>query len=327
MSEGAVWVLVEHEDGKEKSVVHELLSQGRVVADRLGRELQAVLLGQDLEGLCERLQGHPDRILWVKDDSLSPYSAGGYVRAIHQLALQRRPLIILGSSSLRSLDFMPRLAARLGVGMASEVTGLEVTEGGAVRIRRPIHGGRLYAEMEPGGPPPHVLAVRPRSFGAMPGERRAWVEVIPWAIPGEEIRTRQVRKVARPDGGATDLAEARIVVSGGRGMKGPENFTLLEELAQLLGAAVGASRAVVDSKWRPTGDQVGKSGKTVSPDLYMAFGISGAVHHIMGMDTSKCVVAVNNDPKAPIFQVADYGVVDDLFQLLPALIEEIKRAK
>jgi electron transfer flavoprotein alpha subunit len=324
--EGAVWVVVEHEGGQEKPVAHELLSEARKVADSLRRELHAIVLCREPGDLGKRLTGHPDRVVFLQSPFLAEYSADGYTAALHSAWQQRKPTLILSSSSLRAMDFMPKLACRLDTGMVSEATALSVTEGGSIRVRRPTYGGRFYLEVEPNRSPPWIVAARPRAFARTDGDRQAEIEMVAVGIQDSDIRARTMERVSR-QGAAMDLTEASVVVTGGRGMKGPEHFGLLGKLADLLGGAVGASRAVVDSKWRPPDEQVGKSGRVVSPSLYMAFGVSGAVHHIMGMDTSKFVVAVNNDPKALIFNYADYGIVDDLFQILPELIKAIRSAK
>ena len=207
--------------------------------------------------------------------------------------------------------------------MGSNITGLTL-ENGELIPQRPIHGGRVLARLKFLSARPMILSVRPKAFCLLQGDRQAKVERIQPALKPHLIRTRVMDRSLH-QGERIELTEADVVISGGRGMKRPENFSLLENLAGLLKGAVGASRAVVDSQWRPQEEQVGKSGKTVSPDLYIACGISGAIHHIMGMDTSKVVVAINQDANALIFEYSDYGIVDDLFQVIPALIEEIKK--
>lgn len=323
MDQGSVWVLVECEGGRERPVVHELLGKGREVADLLGVELHAVLMGEDSEEVIERLQGHPHRILLLENPLLPRAGSEVVASVLSKLVQERSPRLLLTGSGAAGVDILSRMAARLRAALLTEVTGLEVDARGDLRVRRPVHGGRAYMELEPLSPPPYLLAVRPRSFSRVEAEGGSFLERVPVEIQGEELRLRIEERMGTGQE-RVDLIEAPVVVSGGRGMKGPEHFVLLEELARLLGGAVGASRAVVDSGWRPPQEQVGKSGNTVSPDLYLALGISGAVHHIMGMDTSKYVVAVNNDPKALIFQYADYGVVEDLFQLIPPLIDELK---
>jgi electron transfer flavoprotein alpha subunit len=327
MNEGAIWVVVEREDeGRERAVVHELLSGGRDLADGLERELHAVVVGNGDPELGDRIEGHPDRIVFLEGAALTASDPDVHVNALQQAVEERKPLVVMSSTSLRAMDFMPRLAVRLGVGMVSEATLVRATSEGKIRVQRPIQGGRFLAELEAEGTGPFLVAVRPRALERTQGGRAAQREKLPVDLPEGEAHTAVLERQGKPSH-VRDLTEAEVVVAGGRGMKGAEHFGMLEELASLLGATVGASRAVVDSKWRPPEEQVGKSGKTVSPELYLAFGIAGAVHHIMGMDTAKVVVAVNSDPKAIIFQYADYGIVDDLFKVLPAMIEEIRKKR
>ncbi len=323
--ESGIWVAVEHGGGDPRRISLEILSGARGIADRLGIELTALFLGHQIEGALQKLQGFPDRILLIEDPLLDYYTSDGYVTVIAKLAQKMKPQVVLGGATLTGRDFLPRLAARLGTGIVSEVTGIEIDEDGSIKVTRPVHGGRVLADLCCPDCIPQVISIRPRTFQISVGSREANVEKITPELDPNQIRVERIKKVM-DKGDAMDLTEADVVVSGGRGMKGPENFQLLEKLAALLGGAVGSSRSVVDSKWRPQEEQVGKSGKTVSPGLYIACGISGAVHHIMGMDTSRVVVAVNQDPRAPIFDQADYGIVDDLFLVLPAVIEELGKS-
>lgn len=317
-----IWVVVEHDEGEPRNVSLEILSGARSLVDHIGQELTALFLGDRIEGASQKLQGLPDRVLLMEDPLLADYTSDGYVTVIADLAQKGMPLAIMGGATLIGRDFLPRLAARLETGIASEVTGIEIGEDGSIMTERPIHGGRVLVHQHCPDRMPQVISVRPRTFQISEGSREAKVEMVSPDLDPEEIRVERMKKVIEK-GHALDLTEADVVVSGGRGMKGPENFHLLEQLAGRLGGVVGASRSVVDSKWRPQEEQVGKSGKTVSPNLYIACGISGAVHHIMGMDSSKVVVAINQDQGAPIFSHADYGIVDDLFQVLPIIIDEL----
>lgn len=321
MEKGGIWVWVEHSDGLERAVVHELLGKARELADSTGRELVALAAGFKAHEAAARIQGCPDLIMLLEaKESIQP-EAPAYIKGLERLCREFSPFILMAPSTFRSMQWMPGMAAGLGVSMVSEVTGLELQEGEKLLVRRPIHGGKFLVELEPCAPPPHLLAVRPRAFSRMQANQKARVKKLEVE---EHTGPVQLLEVSEDSGSGPELTEAAVVVAGGRGMGEPESFHLLEELAGLLGGAVGASRSVVDSGWRPASQQVGKSGKTVSPDLYMAFGISGAIHHIMGMDSSRVVVAVNKDPNALIFQHADYGVVEDLKDFLPALIQELK---
>ncbi len=325
MNPSAIWVIVEYEDGVVRPSVMEVLSEGRVIADKLGKELVAVILGEDIDVVLEKISGHPDTILNLYAPLLSTYNMYGYVDAICSIAKELEPYMIIAPSSLITMEFMPRLSFKLGTGMVSDVVKIWVDDENNLRVLRPIHGGRVFVEMEAQGEPPYILTTRPRSFEKKEGDKVSNLEKMEVSLDESSYPIKLVSKERRSLE-TIDLTEADIVVSGGRGLKAQENFSMIEELAALLGGAVGASRAVVDSKWRPHEEQVGKSGKSVAPELYMAIGISGAIHHIMGMDSSKYVIAINSDPDAPIFQHADYGVVDDLFAVVPALIKEIKNS-
>jgi electron transfer flavoprotein alpha subunit len=221
-------------------------------------------------------------------------------------------------------DLAPRVAARLGVGLAADCTAIEA-EGGKLVATRPVYAGKAVQKVA-FPKTPAIVSLRPKVFAALAGDGRAAATVEALNVEFDPAKARaQVVKVVASAAGKADLTEAEIIVSGGRGLKGPENFAMIEALAEALGATVGASRAVVDAGWRPHSDQVGQTGKTVSPKLYVAVAISGAIQHLAGMSSSRCIVAINKDPEAPIFKVADYGLVGDAFEVVPALTEAVKR--
>jgi electron transfer flavoprotein alpha subunit len=223
-------------------------------------------------------------------------------------------------------DLGPKLAARLRSSLASDCVALEMEPDGSLLATRPVYGGKLRAVMKAVKPARQVVTIRPNVFSAPPsGVKKAVIEAVP--IPAVERPAATVREIQQTGTGKVELTEAAIIVSGGRGLKGPENFKLVEELAGALGAAVGASRAAVDAGWKPHSFQVGLTGKTVSPQLYVACGISGAIQHQAGMSSARVIVAINNNPNAPIFKLATYGIVGDLFELVPLLTEEVKRLK
>ncbi len=321
MGKGSIWVWVEKSDGKVRQASQEALSQGRSLADELGASLIAIMASPILEGNLEDLCGLPDHVIGL--EGYGEEGSFSTVETLEELIHKDPPWALLAPGTPSTMDWMPRLSVRIGVEMASDVMGMELVQGERLKVKRPVHGGRFLVEMESQEGGPHLLALRPRAFARKTGSRSPRIECLP--MKAGKPTGAQLLERAQREKGFVDLSEARIVVSGGRGMGGPEAFSLLEELASILGGAVGASRSVVDSGWRPASEQVGKSGRSVSPDLYMAFGISGAIHHIMGMDSSKVVVAVNKDPNALIFQHADLGIVDDLNHILPAIIEELKR--
>lgn len=314
-----VWALAETRGDEVKQVSLELLTAARqLVGDGT---VVAVLLGNGLEAATATLAaGGADRVLHVADGRLSTFSPDGAAAGLAAVARREAPDIILGPATFRGRDFTARLAAELDVAMAQDVTGLAV-ENDHLVATRPIYAGKAISTVDVGDRP-HMATIRPNSYPAATGAGApAPVETIELDAytPGAVITSVEAATSARPD-----VAEADIIVSGGRGMGGPEHFHLVEELADALGAAVGASRAAVDAGWRPHSEQVGQTGKTVSPSLYIACGISGAVQHLAGMKTSKYIVAVNKDAEAPIFGVADYGIVGDVFDVLPALTKAIR---
>ena len=317
-----IWVFAEHKGGAFRKVVFELLGKAKELSERVEGGVKALLLGGD-EGAAEELAQYTDEVYHLSSPLLDLYNGDAYREALLALLEEERPSVLLAGATFQAKELFPMVAARLGVGIAVDAVALEPQEGDRVMVRRPIYGGKALVEMVLEGTP-QIILVRPHTFP--PASRRetpAPVVRKEVDIPPEKVRVK-VKEVERAKE-KVDLTEADVIVCGGRGLKGPENFSLLEELAQVLGGVVGATRAVVDAGWRPYEDQVGKSGKTVSPNLYFAVGLSGAIHHVMGMDTSKVVVAINKDPMAPIFQYADYGLVADLFEVVPLLKEELKK--
>jgi electron transfer flavoprotein alpha subunit len=317
-----IWILAETRDGQVRRVTYELITAARLL-DASAR-VTAVVLGEGLAAASSEIARHgADDVLAVDDGRLAPYSPDGWAGVIAALASGAAPDVVLGSASARGRDLTPRVAAGLGVGMASDVVEMSLA-GGALEVVRPIYAGKALARARVTGTP-KVATVRPNNYPAAEEVPNAGT-VTPVALADYTARAVvtaiEVSASTRPD-----VAEADIIVSGGRGMGGPEHFALLEALADALGAGVGASRAAVDAGWRPHGDQVGQTGKTVSPTLYLACGISGAVQHLAGMKTSKTIVAINKDGEAPIFGAADYGIVGDLFEIVPAVTAAVRAIK
>jgi electron transfer flavoprotein alpha subunit len=327
MAEG-VCVVTEFREGAFRRVSFEIASEGRKLANELGEPLFALALGEGVEESAAALGNYGVEKVYVVDDSeLKDYRAETYVPVAAELLENLNPKVLLTAASVDGKDFSARLAARLGAGLATDCTELRI-EGGSLKAKRPMYAGKTCGWLEwSEGAWPQMASCRPNVLdcGAPDTLKKAEIERVQ-AKPVEENRTHVVN-IEKDAGGKLDLTEAEVIVSGGRGMKGPENFAMLEELATLLGGAVGASRSAVDSGWRSHADQVGQTGKVVTPTLYIACGISGAIQHLAGMSSSKYIVAVNKDPEAPIFSKADYGVVEDLFQFIPALIEEVKTLK
>jgi electron transfer flavoprotein alpha subunit len=268
-----------------------------------------------------------EKVYLVEDSKLKDYRAETYVPVAAEILGNLDVKVILTPASVDGKDLSARLAARLGAGLATDCTELKV-EGGSLKAKRPMYAGKAFAWYEwSNGSYPQMVSCRPNVMDCLAPDTSKKAEVEKAKVEVAEGNETQVVNIEKDAGGKLDLTEAEIIVSGGRGMKGPENFAMLEELAKLIGAAVGASRSAVDSGWRPHADQVGQTGKVVTPSLYIACGISGAIQHLAGMSSSKYIVAVNKDPEAPIFSKADYGVVEDLFQFMPAFIEEVKTLK
>jgi len=325
MTQG-VMVIAEQRDGEIRKVSYEAVSEGKRLAEKMGWKVTAVLLGQNIKDKAAKL-GHfgADRVMVADDAKLAAYTTDAYVAAIADIVKTEDPAVLIMGASVQGKDLAARLSARLGVGMAQDCTVLSVDNGNLTAIR-PVYAGKAYAKVGFSDRRPHIATTRPNVMAMNEPDSSKSPEIADAALSLDDgaLKTRVV-EVLRDTSGKVDLTEADKIVSGGRGMKGPENFNILEDLAAAIGASVGASRSAVDAGWRPHVDQVGQTGKVVSPNLYIACGISGAIQHLAGMSTSKVIVAINKDPDAPIFQRADYGVVDDLFKVVPAFTEEVKK--
>lgn len=320
-----VLVILEQRDGGVKRVSHEALGAAAGLAKSLGGEVHALLMGPPGVKADDLGQFGAGKVFHAADDGLALYQADRYAAlAARQVEAGDYAVVVLPATALGK-DLGPRVAARLGCPLATDVVDL-THEGGAITVRRPVYSGKAAYTLKVTASP-CVISVRPNVFQPGGNGGNAAVETVDaGADAAGQGRSRTV-EVKHPEQEQLDVAEASVIVSGGRGVKGPEHFHLIEELAGALGAAVGASRAVVDAGWRPHAEQVGQTGKTVSPQLYVAVGISGAIQHLAGMRTSKVIVAINKDKDAPIFKIADYGIVGDLFEIVPALTEEIKKLK
>jgi electron transfer flavoprotein alpha subunit len=324
----AVLVFAEQRGGKLKRPSLEAVSEGRRVADALGGELGALIVGQGIGELASELAAHgAEKVFLADQEILGAYSAQGYARVLAAAIAEQKPAVVLASATAMGREVAARAAARAGVALASDCTELKVSAEKKLEARRPIFAGKAFAtclfRREP-----QIATLRPNVFRLIEGRAVSAPEVVPLGLDfnAQAIGARAVG-VQAAKGQKVDLVEAQIIVSGGRGLKGPENFHLVRELADALGAAVGASRAVVDLGWIDHAHQVGQTGKTVSPTLYVACGISGAIQHLAGMSSSKYIVAINKDADANIFKVASYGIVGDVFEVLPALTAEVKRLK
>jgi electron transfer flavoprotein alpha subunit len=315
-----ILVFIEQRNSEIRKASQQALSEAHRQA--AGGEVAAVLVGSGVAGSAEGLGAFgASKIYVAEDDSLALYSSDGYGEAVVKAVEAAAPDAVFFAGTAMGRDLAPRVAAKLGVGAIADAVALE-RDGDALVARRPVYSGKAFATVDSGGNKPQVISLRPNVFAAE--EVAGSAEVV--ALEGFSPAIRAVvKELVDTGGGELDVAEADIIVSGGRGLKGPENFSLIRELAEALGGAVGASRAAVDAGWIPHKHQVGQTGKVVSPSLYIACGISGAIQHLAGMSSSKVIVAVNKDPDAPIFKIADYGVVGDLFQVVPPMVEEVKK--
>ncbi|RME99208.1 MAG: electron transfer flavoprotein subunit alpha/FixB family protein [Chloroflexi bacterium] len=315
-----VFVWIEQHD----SIAWEALGAARNVAGQLGGSVVALVLGADVRSLAdEAIHRGAESALLADDPTLADYRLEPYAAVIARLAQEQQPAALLMGASSNGLELAAYVAAKLGVGLAQDCTGLSA-ENGRLQATRPVLVGNLVAQIEFGNVRPQMATVRRRVFAAPEADAARSGEVTPVAAVLAEADIPTKVQGLSAGGGQVSLTDANVIVSGGRGVGGPDGFAPVQELADTLGGALGASRVAVDSGWIPYAHQVGQTGKTVQPDLYIACGISGAIQHLAGMKTSKVIVAINKDPDAPIFRVAQYGIVGDLFEIVPALTREFK---
>ena len=321
-----VCVVAEYRAGVFRRVSFEVISEARRVADALGMSVCAIAVGAGVSSKAVELGAYGADKVYVADDAaLEHYVAETYVPIVAEMVAETDAAVVILPASVDGKDLAARLTARLQSGLAQDCTEIKV-ENGVIRAKRPIFAGKCFAWCEWTDGICPFISCRPNVMDCVPADdsRKAEVETVAVTVPAAKSG---VVGVDLDTSGKVELTEAEIIVSGGRGMKGPENYPMIEDLAKLLGAAVGASRAAVDAGWRPHSDQVGQTGKVVNPNLYVAVGISGAIQHLAGMGSSKFIVAINKDPDAPIFSKADYGIVEDLFSFVPLLTEEVRTLK
>ena len=311
--------VLEQRDGVLRKISHEVVT----AAQRLGGGVEAVVCAVGVvQGADQAAKFGADKIVTLTNPAFAKYAPEACAQALAERAKLGGHRCIVFAASATGKDLAPRVAAKLGVGVAADITDL-ATDGGAIVVTRPVYAGKALLKVKVAAQPA-VLSLRPNVFTPVERPKAGAAETVAVTVPAGRVTVREIK--AAP-AGTLDVAEAQVIISGGRGLKEPANFKVLEDLARAFGgqAAVGASRAVVDAGWRAHADQVGQTGKTVSPSLYIAVGISGAIQHLAGMRTSKVIVAINKDKDAPIFKVADYGVVGDLFEIVPKLTEEIRK--
>ncbi|MBK5242779.1 electron transfer flavoprotein subunit alpha/FixB family protein [Clostridium sp.] len=326
-----LWVYVEVVNGKAKSVGLELLNPGRRLADINKEKLIAVVIGDNVESVAKTAIAYgADEVILVEGSEYKEYSTDGYVNVLDKLVRKYKPSTLLIGATNNGRDVAPRLSCRIKTGLTADCTGLDIDEeSGNVAWTRPAFGGNLMATILCPNTSPQIGTVRPGVFKKIEPDFSRDTKISRERIhtPKEEIRTKLIECIKETAGEIVNLEESEIIVSGGRGLGMAENFSLIRELAKVLGATVGSSRAAVDAGWISHIHQVGQTGKTVQPKIYVACGISGAIQHLAGMNSSDTIIAINKDEDAPIFGVANYGIVGNLFEVIPVLIEEIKKIK
>jgi len=320
----SVLVFVEQRQGRIKQSSLEALSEGRRLAKKIGSTVSALVIGNQIDSLVNEISKFgPDSVILVQHDALANYSPDGYRDAFLEVVKQEQPKVILVAGTAMGKDIAPRIAAKIDAGLATDCLAIEITDDTMIATR-PVFAGKVLQKLKIMSST-KIATLKPNTFRTeevstkAPSIKKITPQIDPskWKVVLKGIQEPEVKK--------QDVSEASVIVSGGRGMKGPEGYKILEDLATALGGTVGASRAAVDAGWRAHAEQVGQTGKIVSPNLYIACGISGAVQHQVGMANSKVIVAINKDPEAPIFKFADYGIIGDLFEVIPALTREVKK--
>ena len=316
-----ILVVLEQREKKIKKTAYEISTIAQNLASKLGLESYSIVVGGEIESLDSAAQYGINKIVHFKNSSLENYSSSAYAEIIAGYAKEIEAEYLVFSNSSLGKDLAPLVSVKLNAGIVMDVIDYSVSDSEII-LTRPVYAGKALIEVKFNSPV-KVFTVRPNIFKPVKVDTSSETEIRNVDSPDLKNKVIDTKKSE----GKLDVAEADIIVSGGRGMKGPENFNLIEDLAGALGGAVGASRAVVDAGWRPHREQVGQTGKTVSPSLYIACGISGAIQHLAGMSSAKYIVAINKDKDAPIFSIADYGIAGDIFEIIPALTEEIKKIK
>jgi electron transfer flavoprotein alpha subunit len=324
MGADTVVVILESKDSKLKKSALEVASVGSQLAKSLQAKLEAIVFGSDLQEFESQLgECGVSKIHHYNDATFNQMDVHLFSPALKRLLQEIKPHTVLSSASIAGKDLMPRLAASFAVGMASDCTAIEVIDK-RIKVKRPIYAGKAFVELIFSGKGPYFCTLRPNVFSTVKSEvSKPTIQI--HSSTGAERLSGRLLEVKAGESKRVDLTEADIIVSGGRSLKSADNFKILFELADVMGASVGASRAAVDAGYAPHSMQVGQTGKVVSPKLYMAFGISGAIQHLAGMRTSKVIVAINTDPEAPLFKKADYGIVGDLFVIVPEITKAFRK--
>ncbi|RLI22604.1 electron transfer flavoprotein subunit alpha/FixB family protein [Candidatus Bathyarchaeota archaeon] len=322
---GEIFVLAEHRRGELRDITFEMLTKGRELAQKTGSELTAVILGKNVGEYAKTLAEHANRILVVEDEKLEHFNSDAYQKVLSHLIRERKPLLTMIGHTSYGIDLAPSLAIELNLPLATDCIDLEF-ENDTLVITRQMYGGKVNVRARMQKAESYLVTVRQAAFPAEKEQVSGEIVNVPSPL-SEEITEKKFIDYVLPPPGAIDITTADVIVAIGRGIKDESNIPIVEELAKTLGGVLACSRPVVDKGWLPSDRQVGTSGKIVKPKLYIALGISGAFQHVLGMKNSDLIIAVNKDPNAPIFNVADYGIVDDLFKVVPVLTEKLKELK
>ncbi len=323
---GEIFVLVEHRQGSIRDITYEMLGAGEKIASERGVSLTAVMLGNNVKGLAEELATRASKVLVVEDESLENFNSVLYQSVLSSLISQHQPLVTMMGHTAFGMDLAPSLSVEMGFPLATDCIGLSF-EGNRLEAMRSIYGGKINAKISLRESQGYLATLRPGAFnaGEPKGERGAIVlepSILKGAIDGKKFIEYLIAPIT-----GEDITQAEVIVSVGQGIGGPENIPMIEEIAKGLGGVLACSRPVVDRNWLPKERQVGISGRTVKPKIYIAIGISGAFQHVTAMQGSETIIAINKDPRAPIFGVADYGIVDDFMNIVPVLKEKTKGMK
>jgi len=323
-----ILVVAEHRNGKLRGITWEAIGFGQKLAEELNQELKIVVIGGQIETLVEEVANKcGQEVLVIRNEECATYAPETYCEVLSQVSRQESPFLFLMGHTYQTIDFVPRLATRLGRGFIPNCVDYRIDSGRPVFVRQ-VFNGKISLEVGVKGDPPHFVSLQQGAFNAYEVKSKESPRIVDLAVSlPADLPKRKVLEVIQAAEGKVDLSQAEIIVAGGRGLASKEKFQIILDLAQALGAGVGASRPVTDGGWLPKEHQIGSSGQTVNPKLYIACGISGAIQHLVGMMNSGCIVAINKDPNAPIFGVADYGIVGDVFKVVPALIELAKEIR
>jgi len=321
-----ILVLAEHRKGELRDITWEMISKGRELAQGMGGETHVALLGKGVNHFAEAIKSKANKVFLVEDEKLDVYNSETYQSVLARLLTAKKPFLTLVGHTGMGMDLAPSLATHLKMPLATDCIGID-PDGESISLTRQFYAGKMNVKVSFNKPGPYLVTVRP---GAFPVSEKDSLEgqIVPFSSPlADEVLAKRFLEYVEAAAGEVDITQADILVSVGRGIKDPENIPLVKELADALGGVLSCSRPVVDKKWLPKGCQVGTSGKTVKPKVYIAVGISGAFQHMAGMKGAGTVIAINKDPKAPIFSIAQYGIVGDLFKIVPVLKEKVKGLK